>query len=137
MYAAQLARKQGRPGQPSCKLPETAIIIESTSRPARLAAGVLLSLMLMPAQAGQPSPRQPAPRCDNGERATAPCPGAKQPAEATRRPRAGAAANGECSRLTTAILESEAAELRPRSAMMESVQQDLAALRKRHKALGC
>lgn len=125
--------------------PETAIIIPSTRRIARLAAGVLLSLLLVPALAVQPAHGQRAPRCGDGGRAAAPCAGAsqpdnqsaKQPAKAGPRARAGAAANGECSRLTTAIVESEAAELRPRSALMESVQQDLAALRKRYKALGC
>ena len=121
--------------------PETAIIIPSTCRTARLAAGLLLSLMLAPALASQPAPGQRAPRCDDGGGAAAPCSGAdqpdKQPAKAGRRSRAVGSADGECSRLTTAIVESEAGELRPRSALMESVQQDLAALRKRYKALGC
>ena len=148
MYAAQLACTWAGPAS-VLHTPETAIIIPSTRRTARLAAGLLLSLMLAPALAGQPVHGQRAPRCDDGSGAAAPCPAAnqsdnqpakqpvKQRAEAGRRSRAAAAADGECSRLTTAIVESEAAELRPRSALMESVQQDLAALRKRYKALGC
>ena len=122
------------------RAPETAIIIQSMRRTARVSAGVLLFLALVPAQAGQPSSRLPEPRCDNGGRSqgpATPCAGTRQPAEAGRRERQSAAPNGECGRLKTAILESEAAEQRPRSAMMESVQQDLAALRKRYKTLGC
>ena len=144
MYAAQLACTWAGPAS-VLHTPETAIIIPSTRRTARLAAGLLLSLMLAPALASQPAPGQRAPRCDYGGGAAAPCARADQPdnqpdkqsAEAGRRSRAVGAADGECSRLTTAIVESEAAELRPRSALMESVQQDLAALRKRYKALGC
>ena len=144
MYAAQLACTWAGPAS-VLHTPETPIIIPSTRRTARLAAGLLLSLMLAPALAGQPVHGQRAPRCDDGSGAAAPCPAAnqsdnqpaKQRAEAGRRSRAVAAADGECSRLTTAIVESEAGELRPRSALMESVQQDLAALRKRYKALGC
>jgi hypothetical protein len=43
----------------------------------------------------------------------------------------------ECSRLRAAILESEQAERRARTAMMEGVQQDLFSLRQRFRKLGC
>jgi len=43
----------------------------------------------------------------------------------------------ECGRLRAAILESEQAERRVRTAMMEGVQQDLSSLRQRFRKLGC
>lgn len=109
-------------------------------RLALLAASVSLSLVLVPAQAGQPSPHHLPYRCDSGGRpvvSAQPCPGAKKPAEPARRQQPGYDTKGECRRLKTAILESEAAERGPRSPMIESVQQDLLILRKRYEKLGC
>ncbi|SFD92449.1 hypothetical protein [Massilia yuzhufengensis] len=103
---------------------ETTILILATRHAARLAAGVLLSCILVPAHAKQPASQRPASRCEASGK---PCP----PAKRTR------AATQECRRLRTAITESEQAERHIRSAMMEAVQQDLFNLRKRYKTLGC
>ena len=107
---------------------------------ARLAAYALLCLVLVPVHAGEPSPGYPPTRCDNGGRSVpsaTPCPEGQKPDEPVRRRRLGNETKRECGLLQTAILELEASERGPRPAMMESVQQDLAALRKRYKKLGC
>lgn len=83
--------------------------------------------MLAPAHAsGPPSPR-PSATCAAG---AGECPGAA---------RGSARANRlhECDRLRAAILESEQAERRGRTPMMEGVQHDLFSLRQRFRKLGC
>lgn len=73
--------------------------------------------MLAPAHAGPP----PSPR----------------PSADAARGTARANKLHECGRLRAAIVEAERAERRPRSAMMEGIQQDLFSLRQRFRKLGC
>ena len=73
--------------------------------------------MLAPAHASPPP--SPRPSAD----------AARGPARANRL--------HECGRLRAAILESEQAERRGRTPMMEGVQHDLFSLRQRFRKLGC
>ena len=117
--------ERGRPCRASSGTTETTIQ-NLALRPARLAAGLLLSCALAPACAGQPAPQAPVPAC---ETAGKPCPAARAVPEPRQNP--------ECGRLRAAILDAEQSERRVRTAMMEAVQQDLLILRKRYRKLGC
>ncbi len=92
---------------------ETTIPTLAMRPAASLAAGILLSCVLAPAAAHQPTSHHPAAR----QHSTTQAP--------------------ECERLRAAILEAEQSERRVRAAMMESVQLDLLSLRKRYRKLGC
>ena len=99
---------------------------------ARLLAGALLSCTLAAAHAQQsPRPLGPCETRRPSHMQDAPCPAPGKP-ELREQP-----IQRECTRLKTAIEESEQAERRAGAAMMESVQQDLAILRQRYKKLGC
>lgn len=84
--------------------------------------------MLAPAHASRPPAPRPSATCAAGAGA---CPAGA--ARGSARPNR----LHECGRLRAAILESEQAERRGRTPMMEGVQHDLFILRQRFRKLGC
>lgn len=121
-------RGAGTAAHPS-NFTETTIATLATRPAAHIAAGLLLSCALAPAQAHQPASAKPLAACTAGQ----PC----RAAGTVARPHAGSRQALECKRLLAAIHESEQAERRVRAAMMESIQPDLLILRKRYRQLGC